>query len=232
MHYLIFIVLGIAAFFVVAQLIVNSDPARLARGVRFGAGWIFLVCAGLLAFAGRLAFAGMFGFLALLAFRGTLFGASRKSARQSSRVRTSMLEMELDHDSGHMTGTILAGDYEGRMLHELEMAELAELFVAARKAGDQSIDLLESYLDREHEDWEAHPAFAKIRTGGTRTKTAAPGPMSREEAFEVLGLSPGAGEAEIRAAHKALMKKLHPDQGGSSYLAAKLNEAKDLLLAK
>ena len=56
--------------------------------------------------------------------------------------------------------------------------------------------------------------------------------MSREEACQVLGLQPGAGIDEIRAAHRRLIARLHPDQGGGDYLARKINEARDVLLGK
>lgn len=140
----------------------------------------------------------------------------------ASKVETSWVSMSLDHASGAMDGVVLRGAYRGRRLGELKLAELQALAGECRADAD-SAALLETYLDRLHPGWRT----AEQASHASSTPSAA---MSREEAWRILGLESGAGEKAIRDAHRRLMKKLHPDQGGSSYLAAKINQAKDLLL--
>jgi hypothetical protein len=90
------------------------------------------------------------------------------------------------------------------------------------------VSLLAAYLDGRNAGWREHPK-RDANPGGGR---AAPGKMSEQEAYQVLGIAPGASMDEVRRAHRALMKKLHPDQGGTTYLAARVNEAKDVLLCR
>ena len=139
-----------------------------------------------------------------------------------------MIEMELDHDSGAMTGTVLAGGFQGRRLDELSNEEL-HVFWRETAQDEQSRKLVEAYLDRRLAGWREH--FQADGTEGQGSATSA-GPMTDEEAYQILGLSPDAGDAEIRAAHRRLMMRVHPDQGGSGFLAAKINEAKDTLLRR
>ena len=91
----------------------------------------------------------------------------------------------------------------------------------------ESVALLESYLDRRFPAWRQD---AQGNGAGGQRRAASGGKMTDEEAYQILGLKPGAGRDEIGRAHRSLMKKLHPDQGGSTYLAARVNEAKDTLL--
>ncbi len=149
--------------------------------------------------------------------------------------------MTLDHDSGALDGRILDGRHEGRLLSELDLPQLLELLQDYSIADSQSAAVLEAYLDRtQGADWRAEGAAedetgagAEAGPGGGRERAArrpGSGVMSRAEALEILGLEEGAGPEAIREAHRRLMQKLHPDHGGSNYLAAKLNEAKELLL--
>ena len=139
---------------------------------------------------------------------------------QTSEVETEFLRMRLDHDTGEMDGTVLQGRYEERTLRELGLPELLELLDECR-ADRQSMAVLEAYLDRVHEDWRGHRRPPPGRS---------PDGMSEDEARAVLGIGPDATREEIVQAHRRLMQRLHPDRGGSDYLAAKLNAAKDLLL--
>ena len=146
---------------------------------------------------------------------------------QASEIATRFLKMTLDHDSGVMSGEVLDGRFAGRRLEELGLAELVELWRECRAEDTQSAAVLEAYLDRtQGESWREAAGAAP----GGESAAADGGPMTREEAYGILGLEPGAGEAEIREAHRRLMQKIHPDHGGSNYLAAKINQAKDLLL--
>jgi DnaJ-domain-containing protein 1 len=135
-----------------------------------------------------------------------------------------MLAMELDHDSGAMDGKVLVGEFRSRRLSELDRESLLRLLEACQGAADQSAALLEAYLDRTFQDWRSAASHRN------RASHFPPGAMTREEAYAVLGLKPGASVEEVRAAHRHLMKQLHPDRGGSDYLAAKINQAKDVLV--
>ncbi len=145
---------------------------------------------------------------------------------QTSEIRSRHLEMSLDHDSGEMTGRIVAGNHAGRDLGDLSLDVLTALFAEYAQDDDESARLLAAFLDRNHPDWRSGAAKNEQSEPSSRPTAG----MSRDEAFKVLGLAEGASGAEIRAAHHRLIASLHPDKGGSAYLAAKINEARDVLL--
>jgi hypothetical protein len=211
----------------------KADPKQAARLLRTIGGGGALLFAAFLLFRGQIGIAipvgtvGL-GLLGWLSQWPTSFGGrTQKSPGQVSRVRSAFLEMELDHDSGAMRGRILAGRYEGVSLDTVDLPTLVG-FVA--EIDDDSRQLLMAYLDRRQPRWRenAEGNAAAGQGGGASTG----GKMTEEEAYQVLGLQPGASADEIGRAHRSLMKKLHPDQGGSTYLAARVNQAKDVLLRR
>ncbi|HMN86473.1 MAG TPA: DnaJ domain-containing protein [Bauldia sp.] len=227
---------GAAILFIVVALahaFAAADPRALVRAIRYSVGVALIAVGGLLVFAERWGLALPLiaaGFSALTVGRiGPIdLGGSRRSAGTGSTVPAAMLEMHLDHDTGTMRGRVIAGDLAGRDLDDLDREALMRLHTGLG-ADAESRALLEAYLDRRLPGWrEDVEGDAAAGPGGA----ADAGPMTDQQAYEVLGLAAGATEAEIRAAHRRLMKSVHPDQGGSTYLAAKINEAKDRLLGR
>jgi hypothetical protein len=209
-----------------------STPATQVAGVaRKAGGFALIAVAGFLTLRGAFQVAvplfvlglGLLGKSGLL--RGGGFPWGERSAGQRSRVATSLLAMELDHDTGRMDGTVLAGPFKDRPLSSLNDAELKALHQQCAAVTDQSRALFEAWLDRSRAGWRD-----AWQTGPRGNRATPSGAMSRAEALAVLGLREGATEEEIRAAHRRLMKEFHPDRGGSDYLAAKINQAKDVLL--
>ncbi|HEX3210723.1 MAG TPA: DnaJ domain-containing protein, partial [Geminicoccaceae bacterium] len=154
---------------------------------------------------------------------------SQSSGGASSEVETATLRMQLDHRTGELEGEVLRGRFSGRHLASLGLSELLELLADCRREDPRSVALLETYLDRRAPDWRAREAAG---AGSERPAGAGATAMDEATAWRVLGLAPGASAAEIKAAHRRLMTRLHPDHGGSSYLAAQLNQAKDFLLRR
>ncbi|MGB3448255.1 MAG: DnaJ domain-containing protein [Xanthobacteraceae bacterium] len=233
------LIAGAVAVFVLytlLQMFRSANPAMLARAIKIVGGIVSLAVAAFVGLKGELAVAiplGVFG-AGLLGWSpfgtrfpnfGGMFGGSGKpSAGKSSRVRSHFLEMTLDHDTGALSGKIIAGPDAGRSLVDFDLPALAAMMT---RFDAESCALLEGYLDRRFPAWRQH-AQGDAATGERRA--ASSGKMSNEEAYQILGLQPGASRSDIGQAHRTLMKKLHPDQGGSTYLAARVNEAKDTLL--
>ncbi len=217
----------------VVRLYTSIDPAALARAVRYGIGVILLLVAGrpcLRRAMGCRHFCSPSA--AYPSSRAAVSGRSISAvaggiAGTTSTVRSDWFEMRLDHDSGAMTGTVRRGAHAGASLDDLEIGTVLGLRDVA--ADEESLALLEAYLDRRVPGWrEDVEGDGAAGAGGA----ADSGAMTDQQAYEILGLLPGASEMEIRAAHRRLMKRVHPDQGGSTFLAAKINQAKDWLLSK
>lgn len=229
-------VVAVVSLYLLLQMFRAANPAVLARAIKILGGVLSLAVAAYTGIRGELAVAiplGIFG-AGLLGWSpnvlgnfgnfGSMFGGARRSAGQNSRVRSKYLDMSLDHDSGTLSGRIVEGPNAGRSLDDFD---LPALLAMAAGFDAESVTLLESYLDRRFPAWRQD---AQGHGAGGQRRTASGAKMTDQEAYEILGLQPGASRDEISRAHRTLMKKLHPDQGGSTYLAARVNEAKDTLL--
>lgn len=226
---------GLSALFAVwwlSKLAARSDPKRLANLIKAAGGLLAFAVALLLAFRGRLDMALLAGGVGawLLGWRELTIGRWNLGflgRRAPARLRSALVEIELDARSGRVGGTVLAGPYAGRALDELGPNQLDELRRACLRGDPDGRRLLEAYLDRRFPGWREH---AEPDPDAGRRADPQRGAMSEEEAYQILGLEPGAGAEAIGRAHRSLMKKLHPDQGGSTYLASRVNQAKDVLL--
>ena len=223
--------LGIAWF-------LRANPSSLARFVR-----IVMVFVGAIGVGGMLIFGmrflpgllpELFGLAGLVitaliarALRNRPSGGfSSPGTGRRTEVRTAFLQAWIDHDTGDVGGTVLSGRFAGRTLDSLADGELLELHEESSADAD-SRRVLESYLDRRlGADWRnaRQPPPHGSAPRGPRTD------MTREEALAVLGLAEGAGEDDIKAAHRRLIQRMHPDVGGTADLAARINRAKDVLL--
>src|ERR1700761_8297039 len=227
--------IAVFVLYTLLQMFRAANSAVLARALKVVGGVVALATAAFVGMRGELAVAiplGIFGsgLLGWAPFGTTGFGNlfssfnTQRSAGQTSQVRSQFLEMMLDHDTGQLAGRFIAGPHAGQALDAFDLPQLAAMIP---NFDAESVALLESYLDRRFPAWREN---AQRNTAGGQRSAAASGKMTDEEAYQILGLKPGAGRDEIGRAHRTLMKKLHPDQGGSTYLAARVNEAKDTLL--
>jgi DnaJ-like protein len=224
----------LSGFLMLVYLFVNADPARLARGLKATGIVIAILAVATLAVSGRLAAVLMpLAMLMplLIRVRSVLDRYRPPSGGQTSTVTTPFLRMTLDHDTGSMTGTVLRGNFSGMRVEELGRADLLALLRECRAEDEEGARLLEAYLDRIHPDWRDELAGGRASGGsGGSSARSSSSDMTVEEAYAILGLAPGAEAEAIREAHRRLMVKLHPDHGGSDYLATKINRARDVLL--
>ena len=153
-------------------------------------------------------------------FRFGFNSDSAKHKHADSETQTSELAMKLNHQTGTMTGMVLAGELEGRDIDSLSDEELHQVYKTLRE--EESKRLLEAYVARHRPHLNENASDTNEYKDGEN--------MSVKRAADILGVDVNANKEEVVAAHRRLMDKLHPDKGGSSYLAAELNEAKRVLM--
>lgn len=235
---MIFLVFGLAllaVFLLLGHALTRVPAAQIAKHARFGGIALLVGLAGLLLLTGRVGAMSQVISLASQAmrgrnmFRGRPAGFDDVNARSSQggpAIRTRYLQMQLDEGSGAISGSFIAGPWSGQDLEQLPQAELVGALDMMRDDGE-SVRLLEAYLDRTFAGWREDHDQGTRRDGAGTSDTSG---MGHDEAYEVLGLEPGADAEAIRTAHRRLMGTIHPDRGGSTYLAAKVNLAKEVLL--
>ncbi|TGQ73347.1 MAG: molecular chaperone DnaJ [Mesorhizobium sp.] len=212
-----------------ATAFVQADPDKLAGSLRSLGPLMLALIGGALLLVGRAGIGGAI-LLAAIAWYGSMRmkrPAVKPAPGKHSTVRTAALEMELDHNTGGLEGLVLAGRHEGKMLGAMGRAEMLQLF-RELSSDPESRQLLETYLDGRFPVWRKD---AEADSGERLGVAPGAGAMTKEEAYKVLGLEAGAAAADVRKAHRRLMQRLHPDIGGTSFLAARINEAKDVLLS-
>lgn len=223
------VLLGALAIYQYAR---RLGPGQLMRMLRWPVGGALALTAGFLLVARRFDIALFVGAAAFSILRSgrlgpfSFEGDAISGGGNVSKVRSRYFAMELDHDTGAVHGRVLDGQFAGAEL--IDLGEMDTRLLIAEIEGDaDSMSLLESWLDANRGGWREY--FAETAETGPGPE-AAPAGDPVAEAYAVLGLEPGATDEEIRAAHRELMKGVHPDHGGSSYLASKINAARDLLL--
>ena len=233
--YLLIGVALVVAVVLFARWYQNTNPGRLAKAIKWSLIGVGGLVAIFLAATGKIHLAVLPLALTLLPLLlrklGSSVGASHSGAPSlgnQSNVKTAFISMTLDHDSGKMDGTVHYGTYAEKTLSQLSKHDLIVLLRDLKTKDEQSAQLLETYMDRVlDENWRNDANFSSSNNSQTKNSSD----MSREEAYNVLGLKPDCSEIEIRDAHRKLLLKIHPDQGGSDYLASKINQAKEGLLS-
>ncbi len=231
MSYVALTLAALAASALLLRAFVRSNTHTLAQNARTVISSLLLLVAGYLLIRGSIAAAitlATVGFgilLASLPSRIWKRGLGEAAPTRTSRVTTEHLELELDLDTGEMRGRVIKGFFQGRSIDRLRPVELAHLWQDCRFTDPQSAQLVEAYLDRIHPSWRDDLARAEAES-----PKGPDGKMPMAEALDILGLTAEASIEDIRRAHRDLMLRLHPDRGGSTYLAAKINEAKDVAL--
>ncbi|VAW70367.1 DnaJ domain protein, partial [hydrothermal vent metagenome] len=148
---------------------------------------------------------------------------TRYQQNKHSSMQTQFIRLQVDLMTGELQGEVLQGKYKGQKLQSMDMEQLLGLLEECKQGDERSALILISYLDRAHAGWSGDEAQAFKPAAGVTD-------MSEQQARDVLGVSGAASKKDINKAHKRLMQKLHPDRGGSDFLAQQINQARDVLL--
>jgi hypothetical protein len=254
-----YLVLGVCLLLgaiLLSRWFVSANPSQIKKALIWTLAILGVIAGLYLLFAGRHALAALaLPFLLPLLYRLPMLirrwkAAAGPSPGQASTVETRFFRMSLDHDTGEMDGVVREGEARGEKLSELDLETLISLWREARAEDEQSASVLEAFLDRTHEGWreaagapgagtqegagEEEPRRAHAGGGskGGSAGAGSAGPMTKEQAREILGVGPSASREEILGAYRKLMQKLHPDHGGSNFLAAQINQAKRVLIGE
>jgi len=242
-----YLILGIAllaGFLLAGRWYATADPRTLIKVLKWGLVGLVGAIALFFVFTGRLGWAiatlpalipwflrmRSVARMAKTFHRMSQAGTGSASAGESSSVETRFLRMTLDHASGEMAGEVIAGPFAGRAMGALSFGELMTLLNECRLEDDESARLVEAYLEREFPDWRERAQTGEAPGGQGGGHAGSSGTMDRAEALQILGLDESASATDIKEAHRRLIAGLHPDHGGSDYLAAQINRAKDVLL--
>jgi hypothetical protein len=212
----------------------EADARELARGLRQAGVILAALLCGALFIVGVASERGLLVFLGACGMGAVGYGLWRRRSQATSaggtalqprsEIETEFVKMRIDHDGGTLSGTVLKGRLRGRGLGELSRDQLVKLWRECRPRDQHAASLVEAYLDRFMPSWRQHAISDD--TAAVQAQEV----MTAEEAHAILGLAAGAAESEIREAYHRLMIKMQPEEGGSPYLAAKLKEARDMLL--
>lgn len=244
MSYLVLGVALLATFLLGARWYASANVKTLKKTLFIVFGGLIVALALFFIVTGRLGWAifAASALLPMLLRARSVYRTARNFSRmagagqgsptgQTSDVETRFLRMGLDHDSGEVWGEVLDGPFAGKRLHDLSLSEQIDLLRHCWREDENSARVLEAYLDRVHPDWRERASDSHRGDEGYAGQAQShPGSMTREQALAVLGLEEGASRDQIKAAYQRIISGLHPDHGGSDYLAAQVNEAKAVLL--
>ena len=211
------------------SVIKRLKPEQRRSFIRRSAFWLVLGLSIVLVATGRMHWLGA-GLAALIPISKALFAFGLRALpvinilsrfkTSPSKFRTNALLMEINFASRQVDGEILQGEFVGRRLSQLNAEEMQTLADWLKQTDRESYVLLQAFLMRS----------GQSGPGSDHQQTTDFADFSEAEAYNILGLEPDASKEDVIKAHRRLMQRLHPDRGGSDYLAAKINAAKDKLV--